>query len=122
VVDRQFQFRRRRSGEQDRGIAAERITHMSKSKGDIGQRKIAEAKAHLAAQQAADRKAEKLAQKSAHKNQTTPQKIVGGLRQPLRHNTALQQDLLASPDYFPVPSSMTKVRPAVASTTDCQGQ
>lgn len=96
---------------------------MSKSKSaDIGQRKIAEAAAHLRAQQLEDRKAEKKAQKAAHAAQTTKHGIAGNLRGPLLHKTALQHDLTTSPDYFPVPAKMTKVKPAVATTTDSQGQ
>jgi hypothetical protein len=81
------------------------------SKSTIGDRKIAEAKQHLAAQQKEDRKREKKAQKAAHENQTTKQNIAGRLRGPIFHKTALQQSLQAEPDYL-VPKKLVKVKPA----------
>jgi hypothetical protein len=104
----------------DRDYHVAEMEHIM-AKSTLGERKIAEAKAHLAAQQIADRAAEKKAQQSAHKNQTTKRPIVGNLRSPLQHKTALQHDLTSHASYFPVPAKMTKVQPAVASTTDSQG-
>ncbi|MGA9979839.1 MAG: hypothetical protein WBQ08_14545 [Candidatus Sulfotelmatobacter sp.] len=84
------------------------------SKSTIGARKIAEAKAHLAAAQKDQKAAEAKAQKAAHAAQTTKRGIAGNLRGPILHKTAFQRDLQAAPDYF-VPGKLVKVKPAVST-------
>jgi hypothetical protein len=85
------------------------------SKSTVGDRKIQEAKAHLAAQQKADQRAERSAQASAKKNQTTKLAIAGGYRNPDLHRTAFQSDLRASKD-FTVAKAASSPKPAKSST------
>jgi hypothetical protein len=84
------------------------------SRSSIGDRKILEAKKHLAEQQKQDRAAEQKAQKAAQKAQTTKRGIAGNLRGPILHKTAFQRDLQAAPDYF-VPGKLVRVKPAVST-------
>jgi len=84
-------------------------------KSNIGTRKIAEAKAHAAAQQREQNALDKASQKAARRVQTTERPIAGSLRGPIGHKTAFQRDLMAAPDYL-VPAKPRRVKPAVCST------
>jgi hypothetical protein len=100
-------------------VASQKDINMSRS--SIGDRKILEAKKILAEQQKQDRAAEQKAQKAAQKAQTTKRGIAGNLRGPILHKTAFQRDLQAAPDYY-VPAKLTKIKPAVSTTTKSQGR
>jgi hypothetical protein len=82
---------------------------------DIGARKIAEAKRHLADATKEQNKAAKTSQKVARRDQTTKLNIAGGYRNPLLHKTSFQKDLQASPDYI-VPKQARGPKAAKSTT------
>jgi hypothetical protein len=93
-------------------------TIMKKNARDVGQRKLAEAAAHLKAQQQSDAAATAAAEKSARNNQTSPIQIAGGridAGNPDLHKTKFQSDLRQAPDFF-VPAKPSKIAAAVSTT------
>jgi hypothetical protein len=82
---------------------------------DIGKRKLAEAAAHLAAQQKSDRAAQAKAEASAHRNQTSKLMLSGSVLDATdNQKTKFQKDLRQAPDFF-TPKKASKIGPAVST-------